>query len=358
MGTAPCPRCSNQTDEASSQCQACGYALSSNWSDAHRKAKQTARTRWLLRAVLATVLGIPALTVLFASPSYNKQEAGEIDERAKVSMAPATSLPRRCTDQGHRDWISECDRAVTWRKVLFPLEEEPHRLTLEIDAAGTVRLLGLTPRDYYLRFYTRAPQTYGVFDGVALIPDPHFWRNTDRGLGVKVLPQGKVITFRYSGDRHWETSAQDAIGLIKSGTEIEFPARDKTVRLSLLGATAAIEALPRASVDAPVQTNRAVIAQIGAKLGGNRFKVTEEDLRITPNPRGAGLFVYVPKTDYFGVERKFIWFANAGEIAKLNGATHSLSPSLPWPREAAFELWNESNLSSESVLSVGLTSAF
>ena len=358
MPLAPCPRCDTQIDETASTCPLCGMVLSHNWSEEHRRARFRAKTRRVL--VVGGILGFAVIVTASAlRPSPPKQPSFPDSPPATIEAAgPTITLPNRCTRERHKDWISECDRAVVWSSTLFPAEGEPHRLTLEVDALGKVRLLSLTPRDYYLKFYTRSPQTYGVLDGKALVPDPQFWRNTERGLTVRIEPQGRIIRFLYNPDRQWEADDPEALALIKAGTSVEFAARDKNVRLSLAGATAAIEALSDPIETQPISNPSQILDRIAHAFTGNKFNVTKVDLHTLANPKGAGTFVYIPKTDYHGVPRNFLWFVNAGEIVKLNGATHDLTPYFPWPREAPLKIWNQSGLSSDNVLEVGLVSAF
>lgn len=358
MASAPCPRCDTQIDETASTCPACGMMLSRNWSEEHRKARYRAKTRRVL--AVGGLVGVVVIVVAAAlRPSPTKQPSFPEPVTASLeNSGPSVALPNRCSPEQHKDWISECDRALVWSSVLFPAEGEPHRLTLEVDALGNVRLLSLTPRDYYLKFYTRAPQTYGRLNGQIFVPDPQFWRHTDRGLTVRFEPQGRVIRFRYNADRHWETTDPDTIDLIKEGTSIEFQARDKAIRLSLSGATAAIEALSEPVDGSPEPTPRQILSLIARTFDNNKFNVTNGDLSYLPNPKGAGIFVYIAETNYYGVERNFLWFANAGKIVKLNGATHALSPYLQWPIEAPVEIWDRTGLSSETVLKVGLALAY
>lgn len=78
---------------------------------------------------------------------------------------------------------------------------------------------------------------------------------------------------------------------------------------------------------------------------GNKLGIKPEDLRALPNPRGKGTFVYSPNTRYSGVERLVIWLVLDNEAFPLNGATKgSVTPSLPWPREAPEEQWSATGL--------------
>jgi hypothetical protein len=93
-----------------------------------------------------------------------------------------------------------------------------------------------------------------------------------------------------------------------------------------------------ASTDAVTPVARAL-------LPGNKLGIKASDLKSMRNPRGAGTFVYVPQTRFHGVERLLIWVVVDGKAFPLNGATKgTVTPSLPWPREAAKELWQKTGL--------------
>ena len=81
-------------------------------------------------------------------------------------------------------------------------------------------------------------------------------------------------------------------------------------------------------------------AVVAAALQGNKLGIKASDLRSMQNPKGAGTFVFVPQTRFVGVERLVIWLVVDGKAFALNGATKgTVTPSLPWPREAPKELW-------------------
>ena len=83
---------------------------------------------------------------------------------------------------------------------------------------------------------------------------------------------------------------------------------------------------------------------VKASLGVNEFKVTESDLRAIKNRKGGGVFVYVPKTRFKGVERFILWMVIDGNAYALNGATKNITPDLPWPRKAPEKTWDKTGL--------------
>ncbi len=76
----------------------------------------------------------------------------------------------------------------------------------------------------------------------------------------------------------------------------------------------------------------------------NKLRVSGREFRTKPNPKGAGIFVYDPRTRFNGVERYLIWLVVNDEAYALNGASKKLTPSLKWPREAAPEVWKATGL--------------
>ena len=83
---------------------------------------------------------------------------------------------------------------------------------------------------------------------------------------------------------------------------------------------------------------------VASALGSNELGITASDLREKPNPKGDGVFVFVPQTRFSGVERFVIWMVIDGEAYPLNGATKNVTPKLKWPREASDSIWQRTNI--------------
>lgn len=91
------------------------------------------------------------------------------------------------------------------------------------------------------------------------------------------------------------------------------------------------------------------IGVVSGALAGNKLGITAADLRSMPNPKGAGTFVYSPQTQFYGVERLILWLVVGDKAFALNGATKgTVTPSLPWAREAPKELWQKTGLDANS----------
>jgi hypothetical protein len=93
-------------------------------------------------------------------------------------------------------------------------------------------------------------------------------------------------------------------------------------------------------------TSDPAVGVVAANLGPNDLGVDASALKTLPNTKGEGTFVYVPETRINGVERKVIWLVIDGKAYPLNGATKgSVTPTLPWPREAPQSVWARTGLS-------------
>lgn len=86
------------------------------------------------------------------------------------------------------------------------------------------------------------------------------------------------------------------------------------------------------------------IQLVSSLLEYNDLNIRASDLRGKNNPKGQGVFVYVPKTRFRGVERYIAWVVIDGRAYSINGATKNVTPSLPWPREAPDAAWKKTNL--------------
>ncbi len=86
------------------------------------------------------------------------------------------------------------------------------------------------------------------------------------------------------------------------------------------------------------------INTVAGNLKANKLKIEVKDLRSKDNPKGEGVFVYVPQTRFYGVKRNIIWLVIEGQAYPLNGPTKTLISSLAWPREAPEEVWDKTGL--------------
>lgn len=83
---------------------------------------------------------------------------------------------------------------------------------------------------------------------------------------------------------------------------------------------------------------------VSAAIESNKLNVTPNDLQAKKNPKGDGVFVYVPQTRYSGVERYVIWMTIDSKAYALNSPSKMVTPSLPWPRDADEATWNKTGI--------------
>lgn len=76
----------------------------------------------------------------------------------------------------------------------------------------------------------------------------------------------------------------------------------------------------------------------------NKLGVGGREFRTKPNPKGEGVFVYDPRTEFAGVQRNLIWLIVKNTAYALNGPSKTLTPSLKWPREADQAIWRTTSL--------------
>ncbi|MCW8965732.1 MAG: hypothetical protein OQK82_03465 [Candidatus Pacearchaeota archaeon] len=105
-----------------------------------------------------------------------------------------------------------------------------------------------------------------------------------------------------------------------------------------------------------IGSDSSAIELVSPKLNGlPDLNIDENDLETIKNPYGDGIFVYVAQTNFYGVKRLFLWVIIDEQAYAVNGATKSLTPDLPYPREAPSKIWDKTGLdvySAEKAISV------
>jgi len=76
--------------------------------------------------------------------------------------------------------------------------------------------------------------------------------------------------------------------------------------------------------------------------------INSNDLQAIKNPVGEGIFVYIPQTEFYGVERFFLWMVIDNNAYAINGATKDLTPLLNFPRDADEKVWEKTGLNKYS----------
>lgn len=102
---------------------------------------------------------------------------------------------------------------------------------------------------------------------------------------------------------------------------------------------------PNTQRSSPQPETHNAIAVVSPELTGlPDLNIEKDDLSFMENPIGEGTFVYVPQTDFYGVERLFLWMVIDNEAYAINGATKDLTPNLGFPRDANEEIWKKTGL--------------
>ena len=82
---------------------------------------------------------------------------------------------------------------------------------------------------------------------------------------------------------------------------------------------------------------------VAPHLAGNRRDIEVSSLQTMPNPKGEGTLVYVPEEN--AQARSVVWLVIDAEAYALNGRTKgTITPTLPWPREAPPGVWDRTGL--------------
>lgn len=268
-------------------------------------------------------------------------------------------------------WEKDCSsaqcRIYTYTDVSQSGRSEPVRMFLEITDSNDVILTALNTRAYHERFYTTKPATHIRLGQKDYVPDrSHF---NERVSGALTVDAKQITALPVRNESQLKSQAADFDAIVqafKLGTSatVEYASslygKGQKVSFSLIGFTRSYGALspsvrPPGRVDAK-ETDP--ISLLGPLLTGNRFSVSASDLALKKNPHGSGTFVYAAKTRYSGVERLFLWFVRGDAALKLNGATHNLTPSLPFPRDASQDFWKGTGLSANNATRIGLELAF
>lgn len=268
-------------------------------------------------------------------------------------------------------WEKDCSSAeckiYTYTDVSQSGSSEPVRIFLEISASNNIILTALNTRAYHERFFTTKPPTHIRLNQNAYVPVKVYFN--ERFPGTLTVDGKQIAPLPVRNESQLKSKAADFDAIVqafKLGTSatVEYASslygKGQKVSFSLLGFTKSYGSLSPTTAPAGRVVAKAAdpISVLKPLLAGNRFSVNARDLAVKENPHGSGAFVYATKTRYSGVERFFVWFVSGDTALKLNGATHNLTPSLPFPRDASLDFWDGTGLSSNNATKTGLTLAF
>lgn len=86
---------------------------------------------------------------------------------------------------------------------------------------------------------------------------------------------------------------------------------------------------------------RGIIIQ---SLMPNKLGVGGAEFTTKNNPKGEGVFVFDPRTEFHGAKRYLLWIVIIDEGYPLNGPSKMITPGLKWPREAEAGIWEKTGL--------------
>lgn len=276
-----------------------------------------------------------------------------------LCSAPVTGWERDCSS-------GSC-RVFQYVDIELGSSSEPARILLEVTSSDAVILTALNTRTYHERFYTTKPPTYLEFGRKDYVPIRIFFHE-DGPAGRIIVDGNQVAALPIHNESQLKARSTDEGSIVKSfisGTSarVEFSSfvyGKQRATFSLLGFTRIYNSLDLADSPNSFSATQTVdpVSVLTPLLKSNRFSVGPQDLRTKRNPHGSGIFVYAQRTRYSGTERLFVWFVNGGSAVKLNGATHNLTPSLPFPRDARLDFWDGTGLSAGTATATGLKVAF
>jgi hypothetical protein len=93
-----------------------------------------------------------------------------------------------------------------------------------------------------------------------------------------------------------------------------------------------------------VVVDKDAIDLVGRAMVPTELKVEVNDLVAKKNPVGEGTFVYVPRTEFSGVERHVIWIVMDGKAYALTGPAKLLTPTLTTPAQATDTEWADTGV--------------
>lgn len=337
----------------------------------HKHEPTEVRTRSLNRRLLYGLIGALILLGGFALYEQIVSATRETPRHlAKPSIVPERKekLVLGCDTRQFQDWSNQCTRIIGYADVLLPPNETATKLVISYDG-DRIELFGMVPKAYHYRFYTNALPTLAVLRGEHYVADRSFF-NEHISPTITV---GKVrATLAWSANPHWaapRAATAQLINAFRKGSKASITfahwgeGGGQRAEISLFGFSAALrnfEPHPRfESTESPSSISVSdAVRLVGGMLVPNQLGVEFSDLKGVVNPKGSGVFVYVARTRFGGVERKFIWFVSGKTVMKLNGATHKLAPAVPFARNAPASVWAGTGLTPGSVRPAGLALAF
>jgi hypothetical protein len=151
------------------------------------------------------------------------------------------------------------------------------------------------------------------------------------------LPPGVVVMFYQNADGTKQQVSIFGSGEIRDLDIFDF--NDKASRWAwyFVGAPDGVAATVE-------NTARDPIDLIASKMASTELDIAAHDLRARKNPTGKGTLVYVPRTQFHGVERHVIWIVVEGKAFALTAPAKMATPDLPMARDADDTTWTKTGI--------------
>ena len=164
------------------------------------------------------------------------------------------------------------------------------------------------------------------------------------------LPPGVVVMFYQDAGGHKQQAAVWGSGQVEDVDSWDM--NDKVSRWSwhYIGSpeTEVLGYTPPVVIVPPTPDQKDSISLVARAMTPNKLDVGENELLAKKNPTGEGTFVYVPRTQFEGVERQIIWIVVDGKAYAISGPAKMITPTLLTPADANDLNWAKTGLNKTS----------
>jgi hypothetical protein len=253
------------------------------------------------------------------------------------------------------------------------------RVLVEFTDRPDFRLSALVSRDQYQRDFTSNPPTSETFDGQDYVVVPILSGDNPRArirvddeliATKRPGPKGTIslspweaealiervkrsrklqVEFRVGSESHGPTST--GLPLFEQGYDVPFDLTGLRDALSKFRQVT-VGVLPAAPTTKPAVVEADPFETVALLLdAANRHAVQRSDLAATPNPHGAGAFVYVKG------RKGFVWFVQDGDVVAVSAWAKNVTPDALDFYGVTPGYWMAMGLDVDSVFRVGENAA-
>lgn len=241
-----CPKCANSVLPEAANCLHCGRALRPEARNQFSAKQKGQENKTPIGWIILAIGGIIAVLVMLGSPSSDREKA-EKGSPSSNREKPEIRSVLNCEVQQFEDWSNHCAWIVAYADVVFPPEEVPTKVTIAYD--GTlVRLFGVVPEWYHLKFYTNNLPPLVRIEAQPYVTNRTFF---NKKFPSTITVGDETVYVSWVDDElHWVASEPDSKRLaraFRSGSDavIEyshaFEGKGQSITVSLSGFAAAFE---------------------------------------------------------------------------------------------------------------------